>query len=166
MLGRDKLVQDVIDYLRDVSDATLIAALAELGFIVTRASEESTAPDDVKVLGSVKVVDATGRPISRIKVSVRPVLSDYSITSPSTGEVIRPCLTEIPVHKYTDGSGEASFNLIKGAKVIVQTSLSAVTREVTVPDVDFDLLDASVSTGQDFLANPAPPWTTLIRSDV
>lgn len=166
MLGRDKQVQDVIDYLRDVSDATLIAALAELGFIVTRASEESTAPGDVTVLGSVKVVDATGRPISRVKVSVRPVLSDYSITSPSTGEVIRPCLTEIPVHKYTDGTGAASFTLIKGAKIIVQTSLSAVTREVTVPDADFDLLDASVSTGQDFLASPAPPRTTLIRSDV
>ena len=165
MLGRDKLVQDVIDYLRDVSDATLIAALAELDFIVTRAYSESTAPDDVTVQGTIKISDATGRPISRIKVSVRPVLSDYSITS-ETGEVIRPCLTEIPVHKYTDGSGTASFTLIKGSKIIVQTSISAATREVIVPDVDFDLLDASTSVGQDFLANPAPPRTTLIRSDV
>lgn len=166
MLGRDKRVQDVIDYLRDVSDATMIAALAELNFIVTRVAEESTAPDDVKVQGSVKILDATGRPIARVKVSVRPVLSDYSITSPSTGDVIRPCLTEIPVHRYTDGLGSASFTLIKGSKVIIQTSLSAATREITVPDADFDLLDPSVSVGQDYLASPAPPRTTLIRSDV
>lgn len=166
MLGRDKRVQDVIDYLRDVSDATMIAALAELNFIVTRSIEETTAPDDVTVSGSIKMLDAMGRPISRIKVSVRPVLSDYSITSPSTGEVIRPCLTEIPVHKYTDGSGVASFTLIKGAKIIVQTSLSAVTREIIVPEVDFDLLDAGISSSQDYLASPAPPRTTLIRSDV
>ena len=166
MLGRDKRVQDVIDYLRDVSDATMIAALAELNFIVTRLVDETTAPDDVTVSGSIKMLDVIGRPISRIKVSVRPVLSDYSITSPSTGEVIRPCLTEIPVHKYTDGSGVASFTLIKGAKVIVQTSLSASTREITVPDVDFDLLDADISSSQDYLASPAPPRTTLIRSDV
>lgn len=166
MLGRDKRVQDVIDYLRDVSDATMIAALAELNFIVTRLVDETTAPDDVTVSGSIKMLDVMGRPISRIKVSVRPVLSDYSITSPSTGEVIRPCLTEIPVHKYTDGSGVASFTLIKGAKVIVQTSLSASTREITVPDVDFDLLDADISSSQDYLASPAPPRTTLIRSDV
>lgn len=166
MLGRDKRVKDVVDYLRDVSDATMIAALAELDFIVTRAVEESSAPDDVKVLGSIKITDATARPISRIKVSVRAVLSDYSITSPSTGEVIRPCLTEIPVHKYTDGSGTASFTLIKGSSVIVQTSLSAVTRELTVPDADFDLLDPLISSGQDYLSDPAPPRTTLMRGDV
>ena len=166
MLGRDKRVQDVIDYLRDVSDATLIAALAELDLIVTRSIEETTAPDDVTVSGSIKLLDAMGRPISRIKVSVRPVLSDYSITSPSTGEVIRPCLTEIPVHKYTDGTGTVTFTLIKGAKIVVQTSLSAVTREVVVPDADFDLLDADVSVGQDYLASPASPKVSLIRSDV
>ena len=166
MLGRDKRVQDVIDYLRDVTDATVIAALAERGFIVTRATTEPTAPSDVLVTGSIKLFDATGIPLSRIKVSVRPVLSDYSITSPSTGEVVRPCLTEIPVHRYTDGDGTASFPLVIGAKMIVQTSLSAATREFVVPDADFDLLDTSISSSQDYLASPAPPRTTLIRGDL
>ena len=160
------MVQDVVDYLKNVSDALVISALYERGLIVTRVPNEPSSPADIRVVGSIKLVSIKGEPISRVKVTITPTLSNYSVTSPTTNEVFHPCISDIPVHQYTDANGEASFNLVKGATLQVTTSLSAVTREIEVPNLDFNLLDASLSTSIDYLSNPAAPRVEVLRSDV
>lgn len=165
MLGRDQMVQDVIDYLSSVTDATIISALSARGLTVTRAPDPPSAPADIRVKASVKLVSVTGEPISRVKVSVTPIVSNFSVTS-NTGETFYPCLSDIPVHQYTDANGQASFELIKGSSVRVMTSLSAATREVLVPTSPFDLLDAQHSAGIDYLSDPVIPRVPLLRSDI
>ena len=126
MLGREKMVQDVIDYLSDVSDAMVISALATRDLVVTRAPVAPSAPQDIRVVGSVKLHSVRGEPISRVKVTVTPVQSDYAVTSPSTGDVYRPCISEIPVHEYTDANGVAGFNIIIGCYVRVVSSFLSI----------------------------------------
>ena len=165
MLGRDLMVQDIIDYLSNTSDAMIMSALLERGLIVTRVPEEPSSPDDIRVVGTIKLVSIKGEPISRVKVSVTPIQSNYSITS-STGETFYPCLSDIPVHQYTDANGEASFHLVKGAGINLSTSLSASTREITVPNTDFNLLDPSISNAVDYLSDPVAPRVSVLRSDI
>lgn len=162
----EKMVKDVIDYFNDVADETMIAALAEMGFVVTRERLTPTLPADVLSTGYVRLTRIDGRPLSRVKVTLAPIVSDYQITSPSTGETFSPCLSVISVAQYTDAEGYAEFSLVRGAKVRVYTTLSSATRDITVPEGTFNLLSAGLEVEADMYAAPEPPRDVLLRSDI
>lgn len=164
-MANEKMVQDIIDYLADVADETVIAALYEKGMIVTRQATESVLPEDITCVGSVQLTRVDGVPISRAKVTVSPVVSTYSITA-ADGTTYQPNLSVIPVSRYTDGNGRAEFTLVKGAPVLVYTSLSSATREITVPEQDFNLLAEGIEIAADMYSNPNAPRKIILRSDL
>lgn len=164
-MANEKMVQNIIDYLANVADETVIAALYERGMVVTRQATESVLPEDITCIGSVQLTRIDGVPISRAKVTVSPVVSTYSITS-ADGTTYHPNLSVIPVSRYTDGEGRAEFTLIKGAPISIYTSLSSATREITVPDHDFNLLAEGVEVAADMYSNPNAPRKVILRSDL
>jgi len=166
MLGRDKLFKDVKEYLSDVSDATLIAVLQDLGFTCSPIPEDPVAPADVLVTGSARFVGQGGRPLIGVQVAVSSKVSDYTITSPSTNEVFRPNMSSVPTIYYTDGQGSVSIKLFKGSVILFRTALSSAVREITVPDVDFDLLAAGIETANDMYTDVEVAKDYLIRRDV
>lgn len=166
MVANEKMVQDLINYLDDVSDETVIAALAERGLVVTREPVAPTLPADVLATGFIRLTRIDGVPLARVKVTIAPIVSDYQITSPSTGESFSPNLSVVSVSRYTDADGYAEFSLVRGAPVRVYTALSSATRDITVPSERFNLLTAGIEIGTDMYSSPQPPKMTLLRSDL
>lgn len=166
MLGRDKQFKDVKDYLSDVSAETVIAVLRDLGFVCTPIPEGIAAPDDVLVTASAKFIGAGGRPLANVKVSVVSVISDYSVTSDSTGETFYPSQSSVSTLYYSDANGEVSFKLFKGSVVRVSTSMSSVIREIIVPQTDFSLLASGIEIGNDLYSSVDVAKDYLIRRDV
>lgn len=166
MLGRDKQFKDVKDYLSDVADATLVAVLLERGFTCSPIATTPVAPDDVLVTGTARFVGQGGRPLVGVQISVSPKRQNYTITSPSTGEVFRPSISTAPSLYYTDGDGRVTLKLFKGSTVLFRSGLSSAVREILVPDVDFDLLGAGVEVADDMYSNVEVAKDLLIKRDV
>lgn len=166
MLGRDKTFKDVKDYLRDVSDETIIAVLADKGYACALIPTDPVAPDDVLVTGSARFVGQGGRPLVGVQVAVSSKVSAYSVTSPSTQETFRPSQSSVPTLVYSDAQGNVSVKLFKGSTVYVRSGLSSVVREIIVPDSDFSLYDAGVEVGADLYTDIEVAKDYTLRRDV
>jgi len=166
MLGRDKQYKDVKDYLSDVSRELIVAVLDELGFVCTRKQAEPLAPDDVLVTCSAQFVGSSGRALMGVRINVVPVVSNYTITSPSTNELFYPSLSSVSHTYETDGSGLVEFKLFKGATVRVYSELNASVREIVVPETDFNLFDHGIETSAEFFSDIEVAKDLLIKRDV
>lgn len=167
MAENEKMVQDVIDFVSDVADETIIAALAEIGLVVTRQATEPTLPADIMTTGFVRLTRIDGVPLSRVKVTVAPIEGVYEITA-LDGNTYQPNLSVVSVSRYTDGDGYAEFPLVQGSPLRVYTSLSAATREIKVPldPAPFNLLTQGIEVATDMYSSPSPPKHVLLRSDM
>ena len=109
------------------------------------ANNPSGLPANSLVLGTIDVVSLDGKPIRNIEVTV---YNKYS-TLPVDGRLV----VEGTVRMVTDSEGHAEVYLLRGAKVTVSISGTAITRDVTVPSdpttSTFSLLGSEVGAQDD-----------------
>ena len=136
----------------------VVADLKKRGYYVKQLATESPLPDALVVSGTVRLMDALGLPLAGHAVTIEtlrtalPVVDDQGDTYHIGESLSRR-------HYVLNADGILSIKLVKGSNVII-TIEGGFSREIIVPDEDFDILAQKADDG--FL-NPASPVTLPIR---
>jgi hypothetical protein len=107
------------------------------------------------VTASIDIADVSGRPVEDMRISFY-----YTFTPPiQTSDI---ALLKRVVEAQTDQVGHAEIDLVKGAVIDVTFVGTGMVRRITVPDADFDLLDAVASADDNFQIQ-VPEFPQAIR---
>ncbi len=154
--------EEISDLVTEVGVERFIAELQSRNYYVQQLATSSILDAALTVNGSVRVVDARGIPPSGMRVIIETVSLPTSVTS--GGNVVHVGVMPTRSSYELNADGALSIPLVKGATVIVSLE-GGVTREITVPDVDFDLISLALST-PDTLTTVAAPYVPAVRRDL
>ena len=141
------------------------SALASLGYGLYPIATAPTLPASALVTGVIRLSSPTGYPLQGYPVVVTAVRSGARHVAGGANTALD--LVETKSTFYTDGSGVAQIPLAKGARVRVDVASTSYSRELTVPQVNFDLLSTDLA-GEfgDGLSSPSFAPRVLVRSDL
>lgn len=157
-------IEDLIKLIDKEGIERVRGALSALNYLIIPSSPDPIAPDDVLSLGSISVCDISGNPIVGHQVTIEPMEQGDSVTI--NNKEYYSSLIYSPKIILTNGEGTASIHLLKGTKVRVYLEGSSLIRQITVPDQDFNFLDASISDIPDAFSSPIAAPKLVIRGDL
>lgn len=139
-----------------------IAELQSRGYYVQQLVEESVLDAALTVKGNVRVVDARGIPPAGMRVIIETVNLPVSVTS--GGNTVHVGVMPTRASYELNADGQLSINLVKGATILVSLE-GGVTRQITVPNEDFDLISIALAV-PDTLTTVAAPYVPAVRRDL
>lgn len=140
------------------------SALAQLGYGLYKIATAPSLPAAALVTGTIRISTPTGYPLQGFPVIITAVRSGARYVD--GGATTALDLVETKSTFYTDERGVAEIKLAKGARVRVDVAGTSLSRELTVPQVDFDMLDSSLpGEFADGLSTPTIAPKLLVRSD-
>ena len=148
--------EELGELLAEQPVANVVGALDAAGFVVAKKKTTPTVPAGSLVNGYVCITRADGVPIPGIRITIYHKNSTSTVLDSDGVTVIHPYITNVPTVYVTDAGGKVSIPLIKGAVVRVNIEAS-VTREITVPQADFNLLSDDVVSEPDMFTSPVIP---------
>ena len=150
--------EDIDELIDDVGVEHFVASLARKGFVTQALVSEPTAPADALSTARVAMLDARGFPMANHVVHVETLRVPAIVTIDGARFFVGAAPSKEVL--ALNATGELHIKLIKGARVAV-TVEGCFTREFTVPDSDFDVLD--LPSDQDGFTAPKVPVTQPIR---
>jgi hypothetical protein len=136
----------------------VIADIIKRGYYVKQLATESPLPDELVVRGTVRLMDALGLPLANHAVTIETLRTAVPVQD-NDGNVFYIGESQSRRHYVLNADGVLSVKLVRGSHVIIHIE-GGFSREITVPNEDFDILAQKADDG--FL-NPAGPITLPIR---
>lgn len=136
----------------------VIADIKKRGYYVKQLATESPLPDELVVRGTVRLMDALGLPLAGHAVTIETLRTALPVVD-TDGNTFHIGESLSRRHYVLNGDGVLAIKLVKGSNVIIHIE-GGYSREITVPNEDFDILAEKADDG--FL-NPASPVTLPIR---
>jgi hypothetical protein len=164
MKGPRMNIEELTNIITDEGVDKVNAALQTLGFRAFKTAPTPTVPAGFLSTGSIRLVDVGGNSLPAHEIVVEPVEGSNSITV--EGSEYHPNLVYKPYRVFTDEDGVANIPLVKGSKVRIYISKSSLYREITVPDLDFNLLSPDISVTADSFSAPVVAPALVIRGDI
>lgn len=150
--------EEIDDMIADVGAEHFVAGLARLGLITQALVTEPTAPIDALSTARVAMLDARGFPMANHVVHVETLRVPSVVTIEGARYFVGAAPSKDVLALNADG--ELHLKLVKGARVAI-TIEGCFTREFTVPEHDFDVLD--LPSDEDGFTAPKMPTTQPIR---
>lgn len=157
-------IEDIITLINNEGIERVRGALSALNYLVLPVVPDTVAPDELLSTGSISVCDVTGSPIPGHQVILEPIESDTSVTIQNKSYY--SSIVYAPKAILTGQDGTAAIRLLKGSKLRVYLEGSALVRQITVPDQDFNFLDADISDEIDAFTSPVVAPKLVIRGDL
>jgi hypothetical protein len=164
-------VEELTNLVKSEGVDKVNAALQSIGYRAFKLSPTPVAPAGTLSTGSIHLIDISGNSIPGHEVIVEPIM-DRNTQGPALVEVVIDGSSAYPnvVHKAitlrTDEDGKVSVPLVKGSSIRVHVSQSNIFREVTVPQVDFNLLSPDIAVFTDSFSSPSIAPVLPIRGDI
>lgn len=136
----------------------VVADIIKRGYYVKQLATESPLPDELVVRGTVRLMDALGLPLAGHAVTIETLRTAVPVVD-GEGNTFYIGESQSRRHYVLNADGVLAIKLVKGSHVIIHVE-GGFSREITVPDQDFDILAQKADDG--FL-NPAGPVTLPIR---
>ena len=136
----------------------VIADIMKRGYYVKQIATESPLPDELVVRGTVRLMDALGLPLAGHAVTIETMRTAVPVVD-NEGNTFYIGESQSRRHYVLNADGVLAIKLVKGSHVIIHVE-GGFSREIIVPDEDFDILAQKADDG--FL-NPAGPVTLPIR---
>ncbi len=152
--------EELDDFIKR-NEAQVVSVLRAQGYYAEKKVILPVISSDNLVTASVRFVDVFGIPQAGVKIVFNALPQNKKITDNAieynigSSNAVRVITTNV--------QGVANIKLVKGANIFFTIEQSDIKRQITVPDQDFNLLDVQASVADSY-ANPAPPYTALIKS--
>lgn len=150
--------EELNEFITDVGIDRVVADLIKRGYYVKPLATSAQVPDDKVSTGAIRMLDSLGLPLAGHGVTVETVRTALPVVG-LDDESYHIGESQSTRYYELNADGVLLLKLIKGAHVIITVS-GGFSRELVVPNEDFDVLTYSADDG---FVNPAGPVTLPIR---
>jgi hypothetical protein len=151
--------EELNEFITDTGVELVVADLVSRGYYVKLLATAPVVAEAHLVRGDIRMLDACGMPLSGARVHIQTLRLPVEIVD-ANGDTFHIGDSTGVHHLELNADGVVRVPLIKGARVVITVD-GGFSREILVPDVDFDVL--SYATEEDSFIKPALPVSTEIR---
>lgn len=148
-----------LSYFIDENIDAVIADLITKQYYVKKKISSSVLDNSYMVSGYIKILDAHGIPQAGLRIKVETKKIPQSIVV--DGKSVQIGVSNTFSAFQLNADGEINIPFVKGSKVIVHVE-NGFSRELDVPDIDFDVFSLT-SSDQDGFMTPLSPLSPTIR---
>lgn len=158
-------LEELKELLEEQEIANVISILDSMGYLVQKKKILPTIPEANRVLGKAGFARTDGVPLAGIRIFIQPVEQNLSVVD-DAGNAIHIGSVLSPTVYTTGADGTVEIPFVKGVVFRFHTSLSHRSRELRVPDQDFNLFDPNIEISTDAFTTAAPSYKSPIRRDI
>ena len=151
--------EELNEFITDEGLDKVIADIVSRGYYVKQLATQPTIPASLLSTADIKMLDACGLPLTGARVTVKTLRIPINVTDDNGNKFYIGDSGSTKVFEL-NADGVVQIPLVKGARVVITVD-GGFSREITVPQDDFDVL--SYNSTMDSFIKPALPVELPIR---